>query len=350
MAFSKAHSKPSEDISFEIGHNENLKPSILSTMDYYHGANLRTPGIEYPEGYVHPQPAPEFAGAQVIPEEIVETAPSFKAYDNGLGIMVVDYPETEPSAPDNLDEAEFIPEFVSERSLYKTPVSYKKLATSGLGKIVKAAKSAGSSVADKYYGANIVMTNVVNGIHSVGEKLSKPESKTNRGKVMKGLGGLALLGVVSYATYRGISLLETNHTHQAAHEAAQQILPVRPPNHAAEVMQHHPKTASPVHQVKQLAGAGANKASVAKGKIDEITVKPGEGITQTIRDYYPGKSASQYADAYNKLSTKVGASHIIEGIRKYKMSDGSLGLSHAGKARWGAHVHSFLQNYFKQPK
>jgi len=308
------------------------------------------PGIEYPEGYVSPaNPEPQVMDA--TPQEVTELTTSPRIRDNGLGIMVIDPPaEAVPSASDEQPELNFTSEEPSETVLYKMPVSYKKLASGGLRKVIKAAKSISSGVTNKYYQANTVMVNAANGIHSVGEKLSKLEQKTNRAKVVKALGGLALVGVAAYGTYKGISFLESSHNHQAVHQAAQQVLPTKAPHQAVEVIQHHPKAASPAHRAVQLSVASANKAHATKEKLDEITVKPGEGITQTIKDYYPGKSASQYADAYNKLSAKVGASHIIEGIPKYKMSDGSLGLSHAGPAHWGAHVHSLLQSYFKQPK
>lgn len=172
------------------------------------------------------------------------------------------------------------------------------------------------------------------------------ETKTNRKKkLVIAAGGLAVVGA-AYLASRGIHLSSGGQTH----EAVQQITPSRTHLSITEAVQHHPKNTGQVHEATRALGLASTKAASAKSKVDEITVKPGEGITQTIRDYFPGKSANQYADAYNKLSAKYGAGHIIEGIRKYKMSNGSLGLSHAGPAHWGAHVHSFLQTYFKQNK
>jgi hypothetical protein len=210
------------------------------------------PGIEYPEGNVSIEPIPSFT--EDFPEDVTEEVQTPKVRDNGLGIMVVDYPEIVPTISDNQDEAESVPEFTSERNQYKTSISYKKLAAGGLGKIVKAAKKTGSAVTNKYYGANTVIADAFNGIHSVGEKLSKLESKTNRSKVIKGLGGLAVLGAVSYAAYRGISLLETSHTHQAAHEAAQQLLPAKAPQHH-EVAQTIPTPPKAMHQPAEVASA-----------------------------------------------------------------------------------------------
>jgi hypothetical protein len=258
MVFSRAESKPSEGVTFDLSDNDNLKPSILSTMDYYHGADLRPAGFEYPEGYLpRVQPTPQTMEVQAGPAEVIEEELGLNIRDNGLGIMVADYPETEPSASAIQDEAESIAEFTSETVLYKTPISYKKLAASGLKRVAKAVKSAGSTVTDKYYGANAVIANTVTGIHSVGEKLSKLESKTNRSRIIKGIGGLALLGVASYATYRGISLLESSHSHQAAHETAQQLLPSKAPHSLPEAIHHQPHqaTATVPHQPRLTTAA-----------------------------------------------------------------------------------------------
>ena len=335
MVFSKTESKPAEDTTFDISANESLKPSVLSTMDYYQGADLRTLGIEYPEGYVPPvQPALEPAVVEESPEEAAEETSGPRVSDNGLGIMVIDTPAerhgTEPVTHRALE---------TERHSRFYEISFNHLSLDGVKRAISSARELPSAI------SRAVSADMASRLSSIGEKVTLAEHKTARKRIaIAALGGLAL--GAAYAASKGIHLSSSSHHHEALQSAA----PAKVPNRVSEVIQHNPKAVSPAHQVAQLSSASANKVHAAKEKIDEITVKPGEGITQTIRDYYPGKSASQYADAYNKLSAKVGASHIIEGIQKYKMSDGSIGLSHAGKARWGAHVHSFLQGYFKQPK
>lgn len=170
------------------------------------------------------------------------------------------------------------------------------------------------------------------------EKVSSfyAEHKTGVRRGVAALGGLAIAGVV----YKYAPDLLNNHTHdqtQSPHIQHQAAAPeVAVHQHVAVQVQYH------AHRAIQ-------HISKATAKANEIFVKPGEGISQKIRDALPGHSPIEYAQATQAVSAKFG-SHVIEGISKYRMSDGSWGLSHAGKAHWGPHVREFLQNYFSRKK
>lgn len=149
------------------------------------------------------------------------------------------------------------------------------------------------------------------------------------------VGGLALSTAAAWGISRGFSVGDHSvphvqeHLNLKAHLNAHPGLPaIKPPAVS------HPEV---THVIA--------KAADTKTKLNQIFVKPGEGISQKIRDAYPGRSPADYAQVTKAATAKFG-SHIIDGISKYRMSDGSWGLSHAGKAHWGPHVQKFLQSYF----
>ena len=162
------------------------------------------------------------------------------------------------------------------------------------------------------------------------EVLTAPEHKTTR-RAALALGGL----VVAYAAYKGLAP-------QRHSQHIQEALPTAPKAPAA----HHTEVLNQVQAAPKAQSAEAVRSAgkAASAQADQIYVKPGEGISQTIRDAFPGKTAGQYGAAAQAATVKFG-NHVIEGISKYKMSDGSFGLSHAGKAHFGPHVREFLGHY-----
>jgi len=310
------------------------------------------PGIEYPEEYIPPADlAPQVA--DTIPQEVTEAIPSLKVRDNGLGIMVIDYPEAEPNISDNQDESGSIQEFTSETVLYKTPISYKKLAAGGLKRIVRAVKTIRSGAVDKYYAAN---ASVTNGIYSAGEKLSKLEVGANRGKVIKAAGGLALLGMVAYGAHKGISYLETNHTHQAAHEAAQQLLPAKAPHHTAEALQAAPRTktdafAPAVHHVSKAAHAKPALDAASK----TFTIEPGHGFTQELTESFGTKTSRLSPLRSYHLFSALRQHFGDHGILKHGkgLVDGTYNrngdefISRPGRAQWASGVTKFANQWLK---
>jgi hypothetical protein len=110
------------------------------------------------------------------------------------------------------------------------------------------------------------------------------------------------------------------------------------------------KDTNSIHNLaQQVAGL---KAAEAKEHIvhgasaaNEIFVNPGHGYTQEIQDSFPGKNGSQYYEAYKVALHKFGR-NFIQGIPKYRMTDGNWGLGRSGAAHWAPKVHEFLKNYF----
>jgi hypothetical protein len=241
------------------------------------------PGIEYPEGYI-PSVQVEPLVAETTTEAI-EEGPSPKVRDNGLGIMIIDYPETDLNVSIIQLEPETTPEFSSERVDYKMPIAYKEMAASGLKRFIKTAKNVRSVVAHKYHAANIIMADTVNGIHSVGEKLSKLESKTNRNKVIKGLGGLALVGVAVYASHKGISMLETSHNHHSAHEAAQQLIPAKVPQHHEATQAAVPALPKTVRHAEVVSAAPAHPKAPVHNLSSHHTKTLGSHVSNKLAHY-----------------------------------------------------------------
>jgi len=348
MVFSRTESKPSEATTFDIESNDSLKPSILSTMDYYHGADLRPSGIEYPEGYVPPvRPAPPVVEA--IPEEVVEEAPGPKVRDNGLGIMVVDYPETEPSITDSQEESESIPEFISEHNLYKTPISYKKLATSGLGKIVKVAKELPLVATQK------LSANVITGLSGLGEKVTLAEHKTARRRLaVAALGGLAV-AAMGYAAYKGINLSGTSRSH----EAVQSTVPVKTPNHVTETLQVHKGSAS---SILSPSVHHASKAIHAKTAVDTasktFTIESGHGFTQELNESFSTKADRISPLRSYHLFTALRQHFGDHGILKHGKGlvdgtytqNGEEYISKPGRGQWAPGVVKFAHEWLKTHK
>jgi len=348
MVFSRTETKPAEDTTFDISSNESLKPSVLSTMDYYHGADLRPSGIEYPEGYVAPI-QPSTSAAEVIPEEVIEESPAPKVRDNGLGIMVVDFPEAEPDVLDIQDEAESIPESTSEKVLYKTPIAYKRLAFSGLGKIVKAAKELPTIATQK------LSANVITRMSGLGEKITLTEHKASRKRLAAAaLGGLAV-AAVAYAAYKGINLSGATRSH----EAVQPAVPVKAPSHVTEAFQAHKTSASSAlspstHHIGKAAHAKTTAEAVSKS----FTIESGHGFTQELNESFSTK-----ADPISPLRSY----HLFSALRQHFGDHGILKhgkglvdgtytqngqeyISKPGRGQWASGVAKFAHEWLKTHK
>ena len=345
MVFSKTESKPAEGTAFDISTNDSLKPSVLSMMDYYHGADLSTPGIEYPEGYIPPvQPALEPAITEVSLEEAVEETPDPRVRDNGLGIMVVDYPEAEPNISDNRDESESILESTSETVLYKTPISYKKLAVSGLKKIVKTAKELPA------YATQKLSANIITGLGGLAEKVTMAEHKTARKRLaVVALGGLAV-AAAAYATSKGLNLSHTSR----AHEALQPAIPAKAPHHVAEALQAHPlKASDAISPVIHHSQKAAKLKPAADNLSQTFTIESGHGFTQEISESFSPKASRLSPLKSYHLFSAMRQHFGDHGMLKHGkgLVDGTYNrngeefISRPGRAQWAPGVAKFARQW-----
>jgi hypothetical protein len=295
------------------------------------------PGIEYPEGYVLPA-QPDIPAMETVTEEVIEEAPGPKVHDNGLGILVVGYPEVAP-----------IPESTSERNLYKTPVSYKKLAASGLGRIVKSAKVLPSVATQK------LSANLVTGLSSWGEKFSLAEHKTSRKRLaVATLGGLAV-AAMAYATYKGINLSGTSRSH----EAVQPVVPIKTPNHVTEALQTHKGSASSalgptVHHINKSAHAKTAADMVSRS----FTIESGHGFTQELNESFSTKADRMTPLRSYHLFTALRQHFGDHGILKHGKGlvdgtytqNGEEYISKPGRGQWAPGVVKFAHEWLKTHK
>ena len=101
---------------------------------------------------------------------------------------------------------------------------------------------------------------------------------------------------------------------------------------------------------QQSYNRGKGTALVMKLDLrDLFYVEPNHGLTQEIRDEFPGYSAIDYWQAHLAARRRFGPNYL-RGIRKYLTAGGDLRLSSPGAAYWAPEVQTFLRDRLSRPQ
>jgi hypothetical protein len=357
MAFEIARNKPSKDVSpesrFDLADfNDRLPketqiPSLKERIAQYGN----TPGVEYPAG-VAPQPEADLGQTESSHEQAGDAAEAADmpdgpvVRDNGLGIMVVDYPAAEASQPDASPPQEI-------NHLETQPQTDKlltaKLSFSGLKKFLASARQLPTAATQR------ISANLITGLSGFGEKLTLAEHKTARKSIaVIALGGLAVAAAAYTAHKTGI-----NFGTSRSHEALQQTLPVKAPHHPAEVHQQIQSVAAakpPAHHetIKSLVQPN-HKAVITSEASQTFVIEPGHGFTQELSESFSPKGSRLSPERSYRLFTAIRQHFGDHGILKHGKGlvdgtydrDGQEYISRSGRARWAGGVSQFARTWLR---
>jgi hypothetical protein len=254
-----------------------------------------------------------------------------------------DAPETAYSEH-GLPDSQQIQETLTESGITPVKIETPRFGFNAIKKAIPAIRRARLSVSaareqvsNSFALANVYLgkVNTANFATKVHEVRNNPNTK-KMAVVAAGIGVLALGAAYMYFTHKGVShpVPTAGGTHESAAAAAQNLQPKAPV---------HPE--HPVHKVAATAlAASVHKTTEAYSRL--INIKHGQGYTQTIKDYFPGKSASQYLSAYKQAIKTLGP-NFIKGAHHYKMADGSYGLRESDKAHLTKSAYRLLSTMLK---
>jgi hypothetical protein len=244
-----------------------------------------------------------------------------------------------------LPEPQQIQETLTESEIAPVTIEAPRFGFNAIKKVMpairrtrKSVSAAREQVSNSFALANVYLgkVNTANLAAKAQELRNNPNTKKKMAIVAAGVGVLALGAAGMYLTHKGVThpVPAAGGTHESAATAVQNLQPKMPA---------HPE--HPVHKAVGTALAvSLHKTTEAYNRF--INIKQGQGYTQAIKEYFPGKSASQYLSAYKEAIKTLGP-NFIKGAHHYKMTDGSYGLNAGDRAHLTKSAYRLLSTILK---